>query len=184
MKYSLLALTALLLPPQAMMVQACDTTAQGILFLEPESATFCHPYPGCTSWTAKDTIAIADTIKAKARAQKADSGDVLVGDYDLTNIGEFVRLELKKGEVYRVECASRSGMLQIRPRRNWDQAALPLTIEDIPRASGTRALEIVPRQDGEYEFRATSLSGFGMRLRVFREGTPSRRWLRLSGNRA
>ena len=180
MKYSLLALTALLLPPQAMIVQACDTTAQGILFLEPESATFCHPYPACTSWTAKDTIAIADTIKAKARAQKADSGDVLVGDYDLTNIGEFVRLELKKGEVYRVEFASRSGTLQIRPRRNWDQAALPLTIEDIPRASGTRALEIAPRQDGEYEFRVTGGAEVGARLQVFREARSSLRWQRLS----
>jgi hypothetical protein len=184
MKYSLLALTALLLPPQAMIVQACDTTAQGILFLEPESATFCHPYPACTSWTAKDTAGVADTVKAKIRAQKADSGDVLIGDYDLTNVGEFVRLELKKGQVYRVEFASRSGSLQIQPRRNWEQAALPLTIEDIPRASGTRALEIVPRQDGEYDFRATAISGFGLKLRIFREATPSRRWQRLSGNRA
>lgn len=184
MKYSLLALTALLLPPQAMIVQACDTTAQGILDLEPESATFCHPYPGCTSWTAKDTISVADTVKAKARAAKADSMDVLVGEYDLTNIGEFVRIELEKGQVYRVEFSSRSGSLQIRPRRSSDQGALPLTIEDIPRASGTRALEIVPRQDGEYDFTATGISGFGMRLRVFREVKPSLRWQRIGGNRA
>ena len=183
MKYPLLALTALLLPPQAMMVQACDTTGQGILVLEPESATFCHPYPGCTSWTAKDTVAVADTIKAKARAQKADSGDVLVGDYALSS-GEFVRLDLEKGQVYRVEFSSRTGSLQIRPRRSWDQAALPLTIEDIPRASGTRALEIAPRQDGEYDFRVIGTSDIGTRLRIFREFKPSQRWQRIGGNRA
>ena len=184
MKYSLLALTALLLPPQALVIQACDTTAQGILFLEPESVTFCHPYPACTSWTAKDTSSIADTVKAKIRLAKADSVEVLIGEYDLTNIGEFVRIELKQGQVYRVEFSSREGTLQIRPRRSDQQGALPLTIEDIPRASGTRALEIVPRQDGEYDFRATSISGFGMKLRVFRDGRPSQRWQRISGNRA
>lgn len=184
MKYSLLALTALLLPPQAMMVQACDTTAQGILFLEPESATFCHPYPACTSWTSKDTAGVADTIKAKIRAVKGDSVDVLVGEYDLTMSGEFVRIELEKGQIYRVEFSGRGGnLLQIRPRLSSSQAALPMTIEDIPRASGTRALEIAPREDGEYDFRMTGDGGFGMRLRVFREIKPSQRWQRISGNR-
>lgn len=152
MKYSLLALTALLLPPQAMMVQAGDTMA-----------------------------AVADTTKAKLRAMKGDSVDVLVGEYDLTSSGEFVRIELEKGQVYRVEYSGRSGTLQIRPRLNSVQAALPMTIEDIPRASGTRALEIAPRQDGEYDFRASGTSGFGMRVRVFREVKPSQRWQRIGG---
>lgn len=155
MKYSLLAVTALLLPPQAMMVQACDTTAQGILTLAPESESFCHPWPGCTNWTPEDTVRIADPLKAKAAAAKIDSVDLLIAEYDLTTSGEFARIHLEKGQVYRVELTSRTGTLQIRPRRNSDQPALPLTVEDIPRASGTRAVELVPRSDGDYEFRVT-----------------------------
>jgi hypothetical protein len=184
MKYSMLALTALLLPPQAMMVQACDTTAQGILVLEPESATFCHPWPGCTSWTPGDTVRIAKPLKAKAAAAKADSVDVLVGEYDLTTSGEFARVFLEKGKIYRIEFTSRTGDLQVRPRRIAGQPALPLTIEDIPRASGTRALELTPRQDGDYDFRVTGVSGVGARLRIYQEAKPTQRWQRISGNRA
>lgn len=184
MKYSLLAITALLVPPQAMMVQACDTTAQGVVVLAPESKTFCHPWPGCTSWTTDDTVRVSDPLKAKTAAAKTDSSDVLVGEYELTTSGEFVRIYLEKGQVYRVEFTARTGNLQIRPRRSSEQPALPLTIEDIPRASGTQALEIAPRQDGEYDFRVTGTSGVGARLQVFREIKPSERWQRISGKRA
>jgi hypothetical protein len=184
MKYSLLAITALLLPPQAMMVQACDTTAQGILTLAPESESFCHPWPGCTSWTPEDTVRTADQLKAKAAAAKTDSVDVLVGEYDLTTSGEFARIYLEKGQIYRVEFTSRTGSLQIRPRRSSVQQVLPLTIEDIPRASGTQAMELAPRQDGDYDFRATGTSGVGARLRVYREIKSSERWRRISGTRA
>ena len=180
MKFSILAV-ALVLPPQAMIVQACDTTAQGILDIERESETFCHPWPGCTSWTAQDTVRIADLKKTKSAAAKADSIDVLVGEYDLTFSGEFVRLQLTKGQVYRVEFTSTTGTLQIRPRRNSEQLALPLIIEDIPRASGTQAVAIAPRHDGEYDFRALGTSGVGARLRVFREIKSSERWRRISG---
>jgi len=184
MKYSLLAITALLLPPQAMMVQACDTTAQGILDLESESRPFCHPWPGCTSWTPSDTIRVAEIRKAKSAGAKPDSIDVLVGEYDLTTSGEFVRLYLEEGQVYRVEFTARTGSLQIRPRRSSDQPVLPLTTEDIPRASGTRSFEIAPRQDGDYDFRVTGTTGFGARLKVFREIRPSERWRRISGTQA
>ena len=108
MKYRLLALTALFLPPQAMMVQ---------------------------DWTPTDT-GITDPTKAKLRAIKGDTVDMLVGDYDLAS-GEFVRIELKKGQVYRVEFSGRGGSLQIRPRLGSHQAALPMIIEDIPHASST-----------------------------------------------
>ena len=180
MKYSMLVIATLLLPSQAMMVQACDTTAQGILTLEPESETFCHPWPGCTSWTPADTVRVANLRKAKSAAAKTDSVDLLIGEYDLTVSGEFVRVSLDEGQVYRVEFTARSGNLQIRPRRSHEQAALPLIIEDIPRASGTRAIEIAPRQDGEYDFRVTGVSGVGARLRIFREVGPSERWRRIS----
>lgn len=183
MKYSFLAVAALLLPPQAFMVQACDTTAQGILVLEPESQTFCHPWPGCTSWTPGDTVRSGDPLKTKSAAAKADSIDVLVGEYDLTSSGEFVRLFLEKGQIYRVEFTAQTGNLQIRPRRSSEQSVLPLTSEDIPRASGTRAVQIAPRQDGDYDFRVSGTSGIGARLRVFREIKPSERWRRISGSR-
>jgi hypothetical protein len=163
-----------------MMVQACDTTAQGILDIEPESETFCHPWPGCTSWTAADTLPVADLRKSKRAAAKSDRMDVLVGEYDLAVNGEFVRLALERGQVYRVEFNARNGNLQIRPRRSSDQPVLPLTVEDIPRASGTRALEIAPRQDGEYDFRIVGASDAGGRLTVFREIRPSERWRRIS----
>jgi hypothetical protein len=104
-----------------------------------------------------------------------------VREYHLTTTGEFVRLHLEKGNVYLVEFTSRTGSLQIRPRRNSDQAALPLTVEEIPRASGTRAIEIAPRQDGDYDFLAIGTSGVGARLRVYREIKPSERWRRISG---
>lgn len=184
MKYSFLAVAALLLPPQAIIVQACDTTAQGILDIERESETFCHPWPGCTSWVAADTVRVGDPLKAKSAAAKTDSIDVLVGDYDLTSGGEFVRIFLEEGQIYRVELTAQGGNLQIRPRRSSEQPALPLTIEDIPRASGTRAIQIAPRQDGDYEFRVSGTGGFGARLRVFREVKPSERWRRISGTRA
>ena len=179
MRHSLIAIITLFLPPQAMIVQACDTTAQGIVDLERESETFCHPWPGCTSWTSNDTIRIADLRKAKMAAAKSDSIDVLVGEYDLVS-QEFVRIHLDQGQIYRVEFTARNGSLQIRPRRSYEQAALPLTIEDIPRASGTRAIEIAPRQGGEYDFRVIETSGLTARLRIFREVRPSERWRRIS----
>jgi hypothetical protein len=179
MRHSFFAFIALLLPPQTMIVQACDTTAQGIVDLERESESFCHPWPGCTSWTMNDTMRVADLRKAKMAAAKSDSIDVLVGEYDLAN-QEFVRIHLDQGQIYRVEFTARNGNLQIRPRRSYEQAALPLTIEDIPRASGTRAIEIAPRQDGEYDFRVIGSSGSTARLSIFREVRPSERWRRIS----
>ncbi len=168
MKYSMLAAAALLLPPQALMVQACDTSAQGMLDVASESETWCHPWPGCTSWTSGDTIKVA-SHKRKSRTAKADSADVLVGAFDLSSTGEFVRVELRAGATYRVEFTAQTGNLQVRPRLSYDQSILPLTVEDIPRASGTRAIAIVPRQHGEYDFRATGLTGYGARLVIFRE---------------
>jgi hypothetical protein len=179
MKYSILALTALLIPPQAMMIQACDTTSQGILSLAAEEA-HCHPWPSCTDWTSADTIKPAKALKARSIKARNDTVDVLVGEYDLASSGEFARLYLERGKIYRVEVVSRGGIVQIRPRHFTTQSALPLTIEDIPRASGTRALEIAPRQDGEYEFRVAGATGVGARIQIFREARSSARWQRLS----
>jgi hypothetical protein len=157
MKYSMLAIVMFLIPSQPMVVQAGDTPAEGDRFDDPR--------------------------KAKSAAAKIDSVDVMIGDYDLTVSGEFVRVSLDEGQVYRVEFDARSGGLEIRPRRSHEQPALPLIIEDIPRASGTRAIEIAPRQDGEYDFRVLGVSGVGARLKIFREVKPSERWRRIS-NRA
>jgi hypothetical protein len=180
MKYSIVALTALLVPPQAMMLQACETTAQGILALAPDEPR-CHPWPSCTSWTVEDTTRKKD-VKAKRLALKrgADSMDVLIGEFDFTTSGEFARLDLEEGQIYRVEFTARQGSLQIRPRRSNSQPLLPLRIEDAPRASGTVAMEIAPREDGEYDFRVSGMGGIGARIRVYREISPSARWQRIS----
>ncbi|MEO8201452.1 MAG: hypothetical protein ABI679_13075 [Gemmatimonadota bacterium] len=179
MKYSIMALTALVLPTQTVLVQACDSNGSGLVTIAPEEE-ICSTWPSCTTWTTRDTAQTPTLEKVARVAAVADSEDVLVDEFDLTNLGEFARVYLEKGKIYRVEFSSQSGRLDIRPRDRSGQSLLPLTIEDLPRASGTRALEIAPRADGEYEFRADGVRGAGARIRIVREVTPSARWKRLS----
>lgn len=183
MKYSILALTALLIPPQAMVMQACDSSGSAAISVTPDEES-CYPWPSCTTWTAKDTAQLQPPAKLVSAGRRVDSVEVLVDEFDLTTPGEFARVYLERGKIYRVEVSSRSGSLDIRPRDRSAQSLLPLTVEDIPRASGTRALEIAPRADGEYEFRALGVRGTGARVRVIREIKPSARWQRLSARRA
>lgn len=179
MKYSILAVTALLIPPQ-IVVQACDSSGSGAVAVAPEDGA-CHPWPSCTTWTAKDSVGTPAPAKLVREAGGPDSVDVLIDEFDLTNPGEFARVYLERGKIYRVEVSSRSGTLDIRPRDRSGQSLLPLTVEDIPRASGTRAVEVAPRADGDYEFRAIGASAPGARVRIVREIRPSARWQRLSG---
>lgn len=178
MQYPIIAMAALVVSAQPM-VQACDTVGQGELIVAPTDGTACQRWPACTTWSI-DSSALAVPLAATAASREADSVDVLIGEYDLSVTGEFVRVYLERGQIYRVEFSSRGGVLDIRPRDRTAQQILPLTIEDFPRASGTRAIEIAPRADGDYEFRALGSGQAGARLRIYREIRPSARWQRLS----
>ena len=114
MKLSLISLTVLLVSPPASL-QACETTGHSELTLS--------------------------TVEGETGA--TDSVDVLVGEFDLAN-GEFVRIHLERGKIYRIEFASPSGTLRIRPRDRATEPVLPSPSRISPGRAGPRRWKSLP----------------------------------------
>jgi hypothetical protein len=109
-----------------------------------------------------------------AEAAPGDSADVLVLDHDFTP-GEFVRVFLAAGVVYRAELKTPDIALTVSPRR----AGLPPVFVareiDAPTASGGAVYSLRPTADGEYEIRAQAEGGGVTNLQLYRDIKASRR---------
>jgi hypothetical protein len=116
-----------------------------------------------------------------ATSSTADSANVLVLDHDFSGAGEFVRVFLQSGQVYRGELSSPDVVLQIRGvidgvvRPTQLPRIYPFLPSDTP--SGMSIVEIYPEVDAEYEIRAVAISGGGVsaRLRLYRDVRASSR---------
>jgi hypothetical protein len=119
--------------------------------------------------------------QATGSGTSSDSADVLLLDHDFSAAGEFVRVFLQNGQVYRAELGSPDVTLQIRGvvegriRSTQLPRMYPFLPSDTP--SGTSIVEIHPQLDGEYEIRSIAISGarIGARLRLYRDISASSR---------
>lgn len=127
-------------------------------------------------------VAVGLTSPLRAQADQAgtdrsptDSSNVLVLDHDFSVPGEYVRVFLQKGQVYRAELNSPAVTLQIRGvvhgvvRPTQLPRIYPFLRSDSP--SGTSIVEIYPEVDADYEIRAVLVDGaeLATRLRLYRD---------------
>lgn len=111
----------------------------------------------------------------------ADTSDVLVLDHVFSALGEYTRVFLQSGQVYRAELSSPDMTLQIRAlegrvvRPTQLPRIYPFVSSDTP--SGTSIVEIYPEVDAEYEIRAVTLGNarIATRLRLYRDVRASAR---------
>jgi len=113
----------------------------------------------------QDTAAVRDTIAAR---------DSLLLDHSFTAPGEFVRVQLRKTQVYRAELNSPEVNLDIHQRPSGPPAFLSPT-EVGPGASGRVAFEVYPRADGEYEIRILGLGEAVVNLKLYYDAKASAR---------
>ena len=92
--------------------------------------------------------------------------DSLVLAHDFTARGEFARVELQEGKVYRVEVTN-ARVLAIRNREAGTQLPLTRITEDLARPSNTVAFELEPSVSGEYELRLDGRSRGLAQMRIF-----------------
>jgi hypothetical protein len=126
------------------------------------------------TWLA---VCLTSSLRAQASEDRSpsDSANVLVLDHDFSAAGEFVRVFLQDGQVYRAELSSPDMTLQIRGlvegvvRPTQLPRIYPFLRSDTP--SGTSIVEIYPEVDAEYEIRSIALGGSGVatRLRLYRD---------------
>ena len=107
----------------------------------------------------------------------ADSADVLVLDHDFSAEGEFTRVFLQDGQVYRAELSSPDVVLGIVGvvRTTPIPRVYPFLPTDTP--SGTSIVEIHPQADADYEIRSIGRTGSAVstRLRLYRDVKASQR---------
>ena len=129
------------------------------------------------AWLATGlAVGLAPPVRGAAQATAApqDSTDVLVLDHDFTP-GEFVRVFLANGVVYRAELATADVDLTIRARRS-GQPQVFVARESAERSpSGGAVYSVRPLADGEYEIRAESGGGGVTNLKLYRDIHASRR---------
>jgi hypothetical protein len=106
---------------------------------------------------------------------EADSTDVLIVDHDFSAPGEYVRVFLQSGQVYRAELGSPDVVLQFRGVR--EGVVRPTQLPRVYRflsyetPAGASFFDIYPDVDAEYEIRAVLLGGstFASRFRLYRD---------------
>jgi hypothetical protein len=113
-----------------------------------------------------------------------DSADVLVLDHDFSATGEFVRVFLQSGQVYRAEFSSPSVTLAIKGVGR-AVGQLPNVYPFLPSEtpSGASILEVYPQRDDEYEIRAVMAETRPTRLRLYRDVSASHRRQVVRGTR-
>lgn len=130
---------------------------------------------------AAAALAIGGTVRLPAQDAPADtSADVLVLDYDFASGGgEYARVPLEAGQVYRGELNSSDVSLVIRAVGGRIRAprVYPVLGPDSP--SGASVVELYPDHDAVYEIRPVADGGGGVatRLRLFRDVRASQRRL-------
>ena len=175
MRQTLLALILLSSPGQVVL-PACQLADRATATVLPgDDARFCQGWPSCALQPALEPRVASVVVQGKS----PDSLDVLVGRFDITpSAGEFVRVFLEKDNVYRVEFSGAD--LDLRPRRSGQQPLLQLADDGIG-ASRTHVVKLVPREDGEYVFRGSGVSGEPLQLVIWRDVRESGRWARMAG---
>ncbi len=126
-------------------------------------------------------LASSPHIQGLAAQTPDENSNVLVVDHDFSAAGEYVRVFLQEGQVYRAELSSPDLTLQIRGlvdgviRPTQLPRVYPFLTSDTP--SGTSVAEIYPEIDAEYEIRVIALSGqhLASRLRLYRDVRASSR---------
>jgi hypothetical protein len=83
-----------------------------------------------------------------------------------TQYGEFARVKLQAGQVYRVEVEDGSNV-RILPLMSGEQKPRIVRLEPFPRASRTVAFDVVPFVSTVYEIRIGSIRGAAAPLKVF-----------------
>jgi hypothetical protein len=134
-------------------------------------------------------VCLTSSIQAQTATGPAVA-DVLVLDHDFSAAGEYVRVFLQNGQVYRGELGSPDVTLQIRGviegvvRPTQLPRVYPFLATDTP--SGTSIVEIYPEVDAEYEIRSISVGGsrIATRMRLYRDIGASTRRQQVRNNRS
>lgn len=107
-------------------------------------------------------------LAATAQAREAFSSprDSMVLAHDFTARGEFARVELEQGKVYRVEVTN-ARVLAVRNREAGTQLPFTRITEDLARPSNTVAFELEPSVSGEYELRLDGRTRGLAQMRIF-----------------
>jgi hypothetical protein len=123
---------------------------------------------------AATTVAAAQQDTAARVSQPRDSTDVLVLEHAFTGPGEYARVFLLKGQVYRAVLSTGDASLEIYPIKGGPPVFFAREESDAPGASGETVLSVYPRADAEYQFRLLS-GGPVVTLRLYRDIRASRR---------
>lgn len=108
------------------------------------------------------------------RGEPRDSADVLVLEHDYTGPGEFARVFLLKGQVYKAILSTGDANLEIYPVKGGAPVFFAREESDAPGASGNTVISIYPRADAEYQIRLLE-GGPVVTLRLYRDIRASRR---------
>ncbi|HTG84840.1 MAG TPA: hypothetical protein VL853_08510 [Gemmatimonadales bacterium] len=126
---------------------------------------------------AQDTTVVRDTTPVQDTTTVGDTTaarDSLLLDHSFTAPGEFVRVQLRKTDVYRAELSSPEVSLDIHQRPSGPPAFLSRT-EAGPGASGRVAFEVYTRADGEYEIRVLGLGEAVVNVKLYYDAKASAR---------
>jgi hypothetical protein len=127
---------------------------------------------GTVPLSAQDSTAAADTSARKVTPR--DSANVLVLEHDYTGPGEFARVFLESGQVYRAELSDADASLEIYPVKGGPPVFLAREESEGPDAGGHAVFSVYPRADAMYQIRLIS-GGPVVTLRLFRDIRASRR---------
>jgi hypothetical protein len=119
-------------------------------------------------------VAAAQQDSGARAAAPRDSADVLVLEHDFTGPGEFARVFLLKGQVYRAVLSTGEASLEIYPVKGGPPVFFAREESDAPGASGQTVLSVYPRADAEYQIRLIE-GGPVVTLRLYRDIRASRR---------
>lgn len=108
------------------------------------------------------------------QAAQEDTADVLVLNHDYTGPGEFARVILLKGEVYKAFISEPNASLEIYPVKGGPPIFTAREESDQPGASGVTVISIYPRADAEYQIRLLE-GGPVVNLKVYRDIRASHR---------
>jgi hypothetical protein len=108
--------------------------------------------------------------------------DSLILDHEFTGAGlEFTRVELREGQVYRIEVDGGRD-IQIRALRSGEQGPRFGKTEPYPRPSRTVSFEIIPFVTTTYEIRVGEIQRGVATLRVFWDANATARRQKLRGD--
>jgi hypothetical protein len=124
---------------------------------------------------------IAAPLGAQEAASRDTSTDVLILSHDFTFSGEFVRVVLAAGEVYRAEASAPEFSLSLRLLESGQKPLLSREQSREPDPSGRNIIFIYPYTTGTYQV-ALAEGGPVVSLRVYRDIRASHRRQRMAAS--